>query len=269
MARNPTPHTPPGDGSPTPPRRRMTHGARRAHILDVAQALFFSRGWDNVSVADILAASGMSKGGFYHHFSSKEDLVEDLVARFTQAGLAATQDACRADGANAVDRFNAFMSTSIRWKARQAPQLRLFSDAMLRPGNNLLFFRILTAVNAAVRPVLDQMIDDGVAEGSFDVQDVPLAGETILGLGIGRIEVARRAIRTAEAGDIDGATRMMNDRMEAEAALIDRILGLPEGSIRLSNPDEYRRMLLAIAGPESPGRAFGAASPMSGEEPGP
>lgn len=51
----------------------------RARLLKAAKALFLQQGFDAVTVDDICVAAGMSKGGFYHHFRSKEDVFR-LVA---------------------------------------------------------------------------------------------------------------------------------------------------------------------------------------------
>jgi AcrR family transcriptional regulator len=62
---------------PMPPRTRAVRsdGARsRAAILDHAMALASVTGLDGLSIGDLAAATGMSKGGVYAHFGSKEDL---------------------------------------------------------------------------------------------------------------------------------------------------------------------------------------------------
>jgi AcrR family transcriptional regulator len=46
----------------------------RAQIIDTAAAAFAGRGFDGVSLNELVAASGLSKGAFYFHFSSKEEL---------------------------------------------------------------------------------------------------------------------------------------------------------------------------------------------------
>ena len=50
---------------------------RRSHnrILDAAAQLFRERGVEATSVADVMKAAGMTHGGFYRHFESKEDLI--------------------------------------------------------------------------------------------------------------------------------------------------------------------------------------------------
>ena len=54
---------------------------RRAQILDTAEKLFFDKGYDRTSVQDILDAMGMSKGGFYHYFDSKESVLRSVSER--------------------------------------------------------------------------------------------------------------------------------------------------------------------------------------------
>lgn len=231
-----------------PKRQRMAPETRRTHILDAAQALFFARGWDDVTIADVLAEAGISKGGFYHHFAAKEDLLDGVVERFTNEALAAAQAARARTSGDALARFNAFLAESSRWKAEHGPEMRFFMNVMLRPGNDFLFHRISDAAAVATRPVLREMIADGVAESCFDVPDLDLVAETIMALSQGRRAVAEAAIQAAEAGDLEHATALLNGRMVAEGTLIDRLLGLPQGSIALSNPAGYRLMLRAIAG---------------------
>ena len=55
---------------------------RKQEVLDTAVRLFAARGYENTSVNDVIAAIGISKGAFYHHFASKEDLVEALAFRY-------------------------------------------------------------------------------------------------------------------------------------------------------------------------------------------
>jgi AcrR family transcriptional regulator len=229
-----------------PKRLRLAPQERRGFILAAAQSLFFARGWDAVTIADVLAEAGISKGGFYHHFTAKEDLLDGVVQRFTIEALASAQEVRAATSGDALKRFNAFLIESSRWKAEQGPQLKFIIDVMLRPGNDILFGRITAAVTAAVQPVLLEMISQGVDEAVFDVPDITLAAETIMGLAQGRRAVLAAAMKAAEAGDLEQATACLADRMQAEGALIDRLLGLPQGSVLLSNPKEYRLMLRAI-----------------------
>lgn len=231
-----------------PKRLRMAADARRVHILDAAQGLFLDRGWDAVTIADVLREAGISKGGFYHHFASKEDLLDGVVERFTRTGLASAEAARGATEGDALARFNAFLAETSRWKAEQAPAMRFYLDAIRRPGNDLLFHRIATATAAAARPVLAAMIAEGIAEGRFDVPDADLVVETILGLSQGWRPVVEAAVQAAERGDRNAAMDILSRRMAAEGMLMDRLLGLAEGSVALPDPEDCRHMLRALLG---------------------
>lgn len=61
--------------------RRLPATVRIQQILDAAQIEFSERGFFNVTIDDIAARSGMSKGGLYAYFDSKDALFEALLAR--------------------------------------------------------------------------------------------------------------------------------------------------------------------------------------------
>lgn len=51
----------------------------RKRILDVASRLFREKGFDAVTVSEVMKAAGLTHGGFYGHFSSKDDLVAETI----------------------------------------------------------------------------------------------------------------------------------------------------------------------------------------------
>lgn len=231
-----------------PPKRlRLSPDERRTSILDAAQKLFFERGWDDVTIADVLTEAGISKGGFYHHFAAKEDLLDGVIGRFTFEALAAAEAARAATSGNALARFNAFLAETNRWKAEQGPLLKFYVDVLLLPGNDVLFDRIQAAGIAAAKPIVLDMINHGVDEGTFDVPDAVLVTETIMAMGIAQRAIIVSSFEAAKMGDFDRAVSILDDRMTAEGALIDRMLGLPQNSIVLTNPKEFRLMMSAIA----------------------
>jgi TetR/AcrR family transcriptional repressor of nem operon len=60
---------------------REQAAAHREKILDVAGTLFRKRGFNGIGVADIMKQAGLTHGGFYGHFESKEDLAAEITAR--------------------------------------------------------------------------------------------------------------------------------------------------------------------------------------------
>jgi TetR/AcrR family transcriptional repressor of nem operon len=53
----------------------------RERIVQVAAKLFRERGFDGIGVADLMKAAGLTHGGFYGHFASKEDLAAEASDR--------------------------------------------------------------------------------------------------------------------------------------------------------------------------------------------
>lgn len=51
----------------------------KTRIINAARTLYSTHGCDGTTLDDILTASGVTKGAFYHYFKSKESLCEDLI----------------------------------------------------------------------------------------------------------------------------------------------------------------------------------------------
>ncbi len=58
---------------------REQMSANRTRILDAASTLFRDRGFDAVTVSEVMKAAGLTHGGFYGHFASKDDLIAQTV----------------------------------------------------------------------------------------------------------------------------------------------------------------------------------------------
>src|SRR5689334_11654568 len=60
---------------------REQAAANRERILDAAGTLFRERGFDGIGVDEIMKRAGLTHGGFYGHFTSKDDLAAEITAR--------------------------------------------------------------------------------------------------------------------------------------------------------------------------------------------
>lgn len=222
---------------PSRPRHRMLPENRRAAITDAATVLFSTRAWDTVTITDIIAATGISKGGFYHHFPSKEDLLVAVVLRIVEEGLdeAAAAPAAVA-GRDATARLAAFLETAAEWQLRRASDLKAFAEIAARPENDIVFQRLFHETSQAALPLLRGHIESGIAEGCFDVADIGLTAEILLGLARERQATFFDALAAIRAGDLERGTGLITDRMRRESATCERLLGLRPGTMPLSRP---------------------------------
>ena len=60
----------------------------RERIIEAAAQLFRERGFEGIGVADLMKEAGLTHGGFYGHFSSKDDLIAEAAARALTRSLA-------------------------------------------------------------------------------------------------------------------------------------------------------------------------------------
>ncbi|AJX34943.1 TetR/AcrR family transcriptional regulator [Burkholderia oklahomensis] len=82
-----------------PPRCRLPADVRVNQILDAALAEFSASGFAGARIDDIAARAGMSKGGVYTHFGSKDEIFDALIERSLMPPLPATSKAAKASQA--------------------------------------------------------------------------------------------------------------------------------------------------------------------------
>jgi AcrR family transcriptional regulator len=227
------------------PRIVKSADDRRNEILDGAQALFFERGYERTTVNDVIAKVGISKGGFYHHFTAKEDLLEGITARLAQDAVARVRDILDDPALGALERLNAFLARSRQMKLEDAPKLRAAFDVIFRPENLLLYHRINAASIAVMRPVLTRIIVEGTTEGAFAVPEPEAAADIILHIGASTHDIMARTIAASGTAEEDAAIEALDRRLRFYGIAVDRILGLPDDSVPFVEPGFTRAVMKA------------------------
>ncbi|MFP6847610.1 MAG: TetR family transcriptional regulator [Pseudomonas sp.] len=102
--------------------------ANRARVVETASVLFRERGYDGVGIADLMAAAGLTHGGFYKHFASKTE----LLAEASSCGFA--QGAAKAEGMSAVEFVKHYLSREHRdMRGEGCTMAALCADAARQP----------------------------------------------------------------------------------------------------------------------------------------
>ena len=220
---------------------------RRAELLDRATALFVQHGYDNVSLNDLIAAVGVSKGAFYHWFPSKDELITALAERSARDQFAAIEEAIARCGGTALDRLNALLQAGFDVKMRMGvPDHLAAMVSLLRPENAHLYGRIVAVSEDLVRPLLARVISDGVREGVFHTFDADGVADMILGLSA---RVNANVVQIVDATDQSGrdhAIDVLTSRLELHGLAVDRILELPDGSLSVLDRAQVETMVAAL-----------------------
>ncbi len=78
--------------------RIVKRETRKQEILAAATAVFAQKGFAGASMDDIVRASGISKGGLYWHFKSKDDLIAAILSQFFNQEMAALDALLQTEG---------------------------------------------------------------------------------------------------------------------------------------------------------------------------
>jgi AcrR family transcriptional regulator len=88
----------------------------RDHIVDAADQLFYRQGYESTSFSDIAAAVQISRGNFYFHFKSKDDILE-AVLDTRMADTRRMLDQWAIQGVHPVDRIRSFIDMLVANRA--------------------------------------------------------------------------------------------------------------------------------------------------------
>ncbi|MEU4700760.1 TetR/AcrR family transcriptional regulator [Nonomuraea dietziae] len=207
------------------------HAARREEFLDAAQLLIESQGYARMSVQDVLAEVGTSKGAFYHYFDSKQGLLQALVERnadLLQAHLAPIADAPER---SALDDLQRFFTALAGWKTQRRDLLTALLKVWYSDDNAVVRHKTRSVISARVVPLLAAIVGRGLAEGIFTARDPHQTARVLLSLvndlndALGELFLAQEPY-TPSAARIEPVVAAYTDALE-------RVLALPSDSLRL------------------------------------
>ena len=204
---------------------------KRAQILDAAEQLFFEKGYDRTSVQDILDVLGMSKGGFYHYFDSKEAVLRAVSERRAEGRFERLSAELYGGRRSPIDRLNLLLSMAnlfetedLRFAALMLKLCYVEGDASMRDHHRRILLDRLT-------PWLTDVIGEGVRDGSFHARHPMEVGKLLLLLALDADEEACRILAN-EPDNPDAAIKML-ELLNAWREAAERLIGAPYGSIRL------------------------------------
>lgn len=86
----------------------MVAAITRQHIVESADRLFYERGFEGTSFADIAAVVGLSRGNFYYHFKTKDEILEAVIAHRISK-TRAMLNSWEVEANNPADRIRSFI----------------------------------------------------------------------------------------------------------------------------------------------------------------
>jgi TetR/AcrR family transcriptional regulator, transcriptional repressor for nem operon len=130
---------------------RAEAAQNRERIIDVAAKLFRERGFDGIGVAELMKSAGLTHGGFYGNFASKEELMAQACARALGDSLDAMRQLAERDGENALSVMaSAYLSPAHRDRPGEGCVLAALGAEAARHGSS-----VRAAFTQGVRTMVD------------------------------------------------------------------------------------------------------------------
>jgi len=204
------------------------YAVRRDAFVDVAQRLIQAKGYQQVSIQDVLDELDASRGAFYHYFDSKADLLDAVVNRLTDAATAAVQPIVDDPDLSAARKLDGFFTGIARWKGDRTDLLRGVIDTWLADDNAIVREKFRQGVVARLTPVLARIIAQGRAEGWPATGEPEHVARVLVSIIQGANEAATELYFARQDGTIpfDAVEPTLAAYWEA----MERTLGLPAGS---------------------------------------
>ena len=139
--------------------------SRREELLTIAAGLFAERGFTNTTVRDIADAAGILSGSLYHHFDSKESMVDELLDTF-QTELWKKYDAIEGSDLTPRAKLEAVVRASFEAIGEHREEVAIFqSDALYLATFER--FGYLIERNRKFRTLWTGLLEAGVASGEL------------------------------------------------------------------------------------------------------
>lgn len=231
-----------------PKRKNMKADERRSQLLDCAQMLFFTKGFEETTMQDIIHAAGVSKGGFYHHFKSKDELLFGVLDRMAAAVFGQVTSIGEDAATPALERLHQFIHLRANYLKENdmAAQVEFFR-IMQSEKNIVLLEGFKRTVARQALPVLTKIIRQGQREGTFKVADPETAAELILYLSTFMDAALLRAIESGGTDQEEAEVDRLRNAMDMQFLTYDRVLGLPDGTTSFGWPEAVDVTMAAVS----------------------
>ena len=214
----------------------------RTRIVDTAERLFWSRGYEETSVQDILDELSMSKGGFYHHFASKEELLGEVAEKRLRARI--EDEVPQLPGRDVKDALNRILLLTDPFEREETAYAAMLTRACVFAGDVSLRERQRRVVTDMLTEPLEQVVLRGIREDLFCVRRVKETSRLVLLLAQDAVEDAMRMLAGAK-GEREGVLDACHMMQESRRA-VERLLTAPFGTCRITEMDRLNAVVAQL-----------------------
>ena len=204
---------------------------RRSEIVDAAQALIYTKGYEQMSIQDIIDRLQISKGAFYHYFDSKQALLDALIERMMREAEEVIGPISADPNLPALEKMRRVFNTAASWKAGKKEFMLALLKVWYADDNAIVRQKIQARYLHESGRLITDVIEQGVREGVFHTACPEHLGSIALGLVL---NLGDRYAELILAEKLEGNwVEQIQSITAAYTEAFERILGAPPGSIEL------------------------------------
>jgi AcrR family transcriptional regulator len=214
------------------------HAVRREAFLDAAQRLIQAKGYEQMSIQDLLDELDASRGAFYHYFDSKAALLEAVIERMVVAGMATVTPVVDDPRLPAIEKLSRLFSGIARYKTERKELLLAIMRIWYSDENALVRDKLRRETADYLAPPLATIIRQGTTEGVFKVNSPDDSARVLVWFLQGAQDLAGDLFFARQDGTI--TFEAVVARFAAYMEAFERILGAPAGTVTIIDTHTLR-----------------------------
>ncbi|EQA38788.1 transcriptional regulator, TetR family [Leptospira inadai serovar Lyme str. 10] len=233
----------------------------RERILNESRKLFFAKGYETTSIQDILSALDIAKGTFYHHFQSKEELLEEIAVKFAQEAHS-TMQAEIGDLGNegtGLDKIRRALIVTHNWKKGKAEEIRFLLESLFSAGNLQLRDKIHRKSVDLSFPLFVSLTLEGQQDGSLQSK---LRADHLTSIIFDLSDALGERVAFFLLGKSKESDDEIYELMLSYHKTIEGLLGCPEGGLDYFDRNEWTELSKLFRKPEPIAESFSEPTPL-------
>ena len=206
---------------------------RKKQILETAESLFSERGYEATGVQDILDVLHLSKGSFYHHFESKETVLQKICENRARLASGRMEKESFPDG---LSRMNHLLSGMIPFQGEGMNFIKMILPVFVLPEGRSIRYAYQDAIKACwlpqVEDALIQMIEQKQAYAVYPENTAAIAVDLVNDLWD---QIGQLMIQTEKNAREKASPASLMTLVEPYRYALENLFSAPYGSIELIN----------------------------------
>jgi len=206
---------------------------RKNELLNTAQELFFTQGYEKTSVENIIKKIDVAKGTFYYYFKSKEDLLDKLVKRMADKIQIEIKKIVKKTDLDAISKLEKAYSVAGTIKLENIHLIKLMLKILYEKNNLIFRYKVYKSNVELVVPEFAKIIEQGLKEKLFNTPYPREAARLFFELGSILGDTMSKFLLELDEKP-ENMDKMLKE-IEVYEDAMERILGAKKGTINIVN----------------------------------